>query len=339
MPNHSCSFPQLISVLASVALIHDGHSNVVSALSLTTPLATKVGRTVTATASCSRQTSSSVLFLAKKRTNSRDADDMGSWYDPVDEDATPDQVFFQEMERQRLINQVGASNAMPSLDDIGGFSQQPQQQQQTQQQNKPTTPSALRSSAASVPRFATRPPLGGSAMGADAPNGIDPQQPIRRRRVPTMEQIKIAEATLSEYEAFMVSDNWLNEELQQKMWDQSNEFKNGSNGDSNGSVAGEDDAGDFVQEDKFEHDGKGEPWDDFGDEARKDVDYERRNIMEVPFPSKGKYRQTKLFNICAVEPHTLSMTDSYTEQSTYFLIIVSILMGFFASLERLGILL
>lgn len=107
-----------------------------------------------------------------------------------------------------------------------------------------------------------------------------------------MEQIKIAEATLSVYEAFMVSDNWLNEELQQQMWDKTNEFENnyksGSNGDSDGSITGEADAGELVQDESFERDGKGEPWDNFGDEGRKDVDYERRNIMEVPFPSKGE---------------------------------------------------
>ena len=34
-----------------------------------------------------------------------------------------------------------------------------------------------------------------------------------------MEQIKIADATLSEYEMFKVADNWLNEELQEKMWE------------------------------------------------------------------------------------------------------------------------
>ena len=117
-----------------------------------------------------------------------------------------------------------------------------------------------------------------------------------------MDQIKIAEATLSNYEAFKVSDNWLSEELQDKMWDDSSNNEVGNTNDiylvSDGAQEGE---GRFSQsgegsdssktsgESVFRDDGKSEPWDDFGDETRKDVDYDRRNIMEVPFPSKGAY--------------------------------------------------
>ncbi len=288
--------PRPLLFLFATAFSLRSHENIqgVSAWATISPLTKKKG---TSTRITLPRASSSVLLLAKKRTNSRDADDMSSWYDPVDEDATPDQVFFQEMERQRLMNQVGASGSItPSLDDIGAASSLPQQQQQ----NKPTTPSALRSSAASAaaPRFATRPPLGGSAVGdlgvPQAPNAID-AQPYRRRKVPTMEQIKIAEATLSEYEAFMVSDNWLNEELQEQMWDDGNDgSKNGdSKEESNGGTSESGEAGDGYSmetngENGFRDDGKSEPWDDFGDDKRKDVDYERRNIMEVPFPSKGE---------------------------------------------------
>ena len=287
-----CLCPLLFLFAVAATLAHHGNIWGVSAWTIVSPLTKK---TATITGGNLPQTSALIIFMAKKRPNSRDADDMSSWYDPVDEDATPDQVFFQEMERQRLINQVGAADSMtPNLDDIGVVT--PQQQQQ-----KPTTPSALRSSAASPPRFTTRSPLGGSTIGdrvvPQAPNGIDSQQPYRRRKVPTMEQIKIAEATLSEYEAFMVSDNWLSEELQEKMWDEVNEFKNGDkNGmefkqESSGGISGEIDDGYTTEinwEEGFRDDGKSEPWDDFGDEKRKDVDYGRRNIMEVPFPSKGE---------------------------------------------------
>ncbi len=304
-------------VIASTIESH-GNNGKVSAWAPTSPLTMKRGA-IAGKETRVPQGSSTVLFLAKKRTNSRDADDMSSWYDPVDEDATPDQVFFQEMERQRLINQVGASDSMtPSLDDIGAASSFPQQQQQ----QKPTTPSALRSSTASAPRFTTRPPLAGSANGdrgmPQAPNGID-AQPYRRRKVPTMEQIKIAEATLSEYEAFMVSDNWLNEELQEQMWDADND--GGKNVDaaasiqeSNGSTSslGEEDGGYSMEangENGFHDDGKSEPWDDFGDDKRQDVDYERRNIMEVPFPSKGKY--------CSRDKHLKKMIFRFSSVSCH----------------------
>ena len=106
--------------------------------------------------------------------------------------------------------------------------------------------------------------------------------------MPTMTQIQVAEATLSEYEAFMVSDNWLNEELQEKMWDGDNE-NIGNNGDGDGSFPslGKDGSETSIGESEFTDDGKSEPWDDFGGEKTKNVDYDRRNIMEVPFPSKG----------------------------------------------------
>lgn len=104
--------------------------------------------------------------------------------------------------------------------------------------------------------------------------------PFRRRNVPTMEQIKIAQATLAEYEAFQVSDNWLNEELQQTMWN--NKQRDGSveKDDKNDNVDG--------KHGEFEDDGKPEPWDDYGKENAY-VDYDRRNIMEVPTPEPGTY--------------------------------------------------
>jgi hypothetical protein len=241
---------------------------------------------------------SATLLLAKKRPNSRDdADDMSSWYDPVDENATPDQVFFQEMERQRLINQVGGSDSMtPSLDDIGKVGNGAAAT--LTPMNKPTTPSALRSSGAAAPRFATKaPPLGTTTGGGrewgssppQVPGGIDAPPPMRRRKVPTMIQIQVAEATLSEYEAFMVSDNWLNEELQEKMWDGGNESSNSRDGDGFSPSSGKDGSETANGESEFTDDGKSEPWDDFGGEKKKNVDYDRRNIMEVPFPSKGAY--------------------------------------------------
>ena len=249
---------------------------------------------------------------AKKRPNSRDdpIDDMSSWYDPVDNDATPDQVFFQEMERQRLTNQVGGDNMIPNVDSItssagaaGG--------RMTGGTARPTTPSALRSTggSASSPRFANAPlpmatfpqPLMGGGGGGMNMNGsnfnnnnnMDPP-PFRRRSVPTMDQIKIAEATLSEYETFQVSDNWLNEELQAQMWNDDNivfddddDNNNNNNNDREATASGRDD--DRTEEQEIRRlfqDGSNEPWDDFGDEA-KDVDWDRRNILEVPFPTKG----------------------------------------------------
>lgn len=221
---------------------------------------------------------------------------MSNWYEPVDDDATPDQVFFQEMERQRLLNRVGEANT-PSVDAIGSG---PMTGGTPRTSPTPSTPSALRSTGGSPssPRFAGAPlpmatfpqPLmggsgdGGSGMSAaNAANGDPP--PFRRRRVPTMEQIKIADATLSEYEMFKVADNWLNEELQEKMWE------HGAAGDDSAKATQqqEPDSNSGSNElAEFEDDGQSEPWDDYGEESEsKYVDYERRNVMEVPFPEPG----------------------------------------------------
>ena len=239
---------------------------------------------------------------AKKRPNSRDdpIDDMSSWYDPIDDDATPDQVFFQEMERQRLTNQVGGdlntnTNATPNVDSInsngGGM---------TGGTARPSAGGRFANAPLPMATF-PQPRMGGGDSSAGASgggggmngnnNGMD-APPTRRRSVPTMDQIKIAEATLSEYEKFKVSDNWLNEELQAQMWDDDNGInmattngKNNNNNDGDTTALG-DDLTEELETSRFQQDGSNEPWDDFGDET-KDVDYDRRNILEAPFPTKG----------------------------------------------------
>ena len=53
---------------------------------------------------------SSLTLHAKRSKNNRgDDDDLNRWYDDVGEDATPDKVFWEEMERQRLLNQVNSN--------------------------------------------------------------------------------------------------------------------------------------------------------------------------------------------------------------------------------------
>jgi len=96
--------------------------------------------------------SSSPSFLqAKRKKNQRD-DDFSSWYDDVGENASPDDVFWEEMERQRRLTDVVA------VEPVAVATQAPPQ-----------------------------------SIG--------------------LKQEKSADATLAEYAAFMVDDNWLDEEL------------------------------------------------------------------------------------------------------------------------------
>ena len=62
------------------------------------------------------------LLLAKKtkKQQSRsDMDDVNRWYESVRSDATPDAVFWEEMDRQRLWNQIGPENRMDFVTDTG----------------------------------------------------------------------------------------------------------------------------------------------------------------------------------------------------------------------------
>jgi len=166
----------------------------------------------------------SVLEAKRNRPNSRDEDDISSWYDPVDDDATPDQIFFQEMERQSLINQVGGvSSSNDNYDPIASIGMSTvafSGASSTATSSSRTAKGGYTYTNAPLPMSDFPQPMmssggGGGGGGRSTDIGGDPS-PNRRRSVPTMEQIKIAEATLSEYELFRVSDNWLNEELQKK---------------------------------------------------------------------------------------------------------------------------
>ena len=47
------------------------------------------------------------LLAAKRNRKQKDDDDMFNWYGEVDENASPEDVFWEEMERQRLLNEIG----------------------------------------------------------------------------------------------------------------------------------------------------------------------------------------------------------------------------------------
>lgn len=242
-----------------------------------------------------------VLKARRNRPNSRDEDAISSWYDPVDDDATPDQIFFQEMERQSLINQVGNVNSNNNYDPIASIGTSP-----SAISGAPSTTSSSRTAKggskytnAPLPMSDFPQPMGGGGgSGRSTDNGGE-SSPYRRRSVPTMEQIKIAEATLSEYELFRVSDNWLNEELQKKMWEEKeknspSDYDDGESNDDNnvpGGFVNDDNDDDTVAEEwensRFQTDND-EPWDYFGEDSIH-VDKDRRNVLEAPFPPKGTY--------------------------------------------------
>jgi xanthine phosphoribosyltransferase len=133
--------------------------------------------------------SSNLALEAKrnKRAQSRqDEADLNRWYESVDADASPDDVFWEEMERQRLLSKSGGS-----VDDMNGMS--------------------------GGPGYSASMSTGGSA-GVRMNQGISEQTLAKTNSLIAMAAMngqtqKSTEATLSEYASFAVSDNWLDEEL------------------------------------------------------------------------------------------------------------------------------
>jgi hypothetical protein len=144
-----------------------------------------------------------------------------------------------------------------------------------------------------------------------------------------MEQIKIAEATLSQYELFQVSDNWLNEELQKIMWEEekrldeenndttaSSSRGGGGEGETNnndgvggGLLYNDDDDDNAMTEYQTDNN---EPWDYFGEDTT-DVDLDRRNILEVPFPEKGAF-----FSCCLLLSQNRTTKNKNTNTRAHF---------------------
>ena len=119
----------------------------------------------------------------KRAQSKQDEADLNRWYDKVDSDASPDDVFWEEMERQRLLANVGdSSNGGRSSVDNGKAIGSPYAS--TTSATNPTSSQSLAK---------TNSLLAVAAMNSQTQRS--------------------AEATLSEYAAFSCSDNWLDEEL------------------------------------------------------------------------------------------------------------------------------
>jgi xanthine phosphoribosyltransferase len=174
--------------------------------------------------------------LYKKRRIRNDGEDPDQWYEAVEADASPDdgkffnsllcnirdsssevliqltlgprdplQVFWQEMERNRLLAEAetpGTSNVMEDLQMLAN----------RQRSKTLSPPTVSRSNTRSLAQA-------NAAFGMEVPaNGAEPMN------------MKTVEATLAEYAAYAVEDNWLSDELLAAMThnDDFFEFENGA---------------------------------------------------------------------------------------------------------------
>jgi hypothetical protein len=59
------------------------------------------------------------LEAKQKKGKVGDESDVKSWYDEINGDASPDDVFWEEMEQRRLLSKSGVGESSSS-DDVGG---------------------------------------------------------------------------------------------------------------------------------------------------------------------------------------------------------------------------
>jgi hypothetical protein len=202
------------------------------------------------------------IFAKRNRKTNGFGDDMNSWYDTVNENATPDKVFWEEMERQRLFNQLGGENKITM----------------ESSNMAPTTASTAPYATTSSSSFSS---------STTMPKSLDSS-----RKPPTMDQLRAADATLSEYTLFQVQNNWLNDNLQAY-------FSQMETLDLEEDLTLDEETRRLEEQLEGLPDGYGEgaswrendtiePWEYWGDDDKEVVDLERANVLKVPEPPKGK---------------------------------------------------
>lgn len=115
---------------------------------------------------------------AKRRKNDKQSDDFSSWYDDVEKGATPDDVFWSEIERQKAMS--GVPSETETIDPFSAMNDMSTLQNQGIKSVPPTTANVAE-----------------AGRGAVSPNSNSEE--------------RATDKTLANYASFMVDDNWLAE--------------------------------------------------------------------------------------------------------------------------------
>lgn len=178
---------------------------------------------------------------------------MNRWYDSVNDDATPDDVFWEEMERQSLLN----SNPSSSDDDV------------TTPQKRSTT------------TISSSPPTTLDSINI----GMQQQQQQQPwQEEPPAITPKAAEATLMEYDVYRVADNWLDEDIIEALNDRDTDWNEDMptlEEQIDAWEAEEDD--ETVVDDMMQGGFTDEPWDHWGEQDEEDDDAPTQ--LDVSHPS------------------------------------------------------
>jgi hypothetical protein len=230
-----------------------------------------------------QQCSTPLILNAKRNKSKGDDDKLNQWYESVNDNATPDEVFWEEMERQRIFNQIGQEGT-----------------------NDPYVVASSGASSSTASPSQNNLMTGSENKNASPPNtpiatgGISATPPSQTRKPPTMDQQKAADATLSEYALYQVKDNWLDERLQEQMEAMQTAAEQEE-------LSIEEETRRLEEQLEALPDGYGdqrnllwdidEPWDDFGSEEQEDLDLDRLGIRQVPEPSPGMYITLSRFSL------------------------------------------
>ena len=169
--------------------------------------------------SFSRNIDTTAMYAKRNRNNKPTNDKLNSWYDSVDDDATPDEVFWKEMERQRMINQIpGPDNQDPYIAAAISASSQGGNMLGASSVDALNTGVSRKTTNGGANSFSPNgngSSKGGEYIGEMNDEDIDLLSPDRKAA--TMDEQKAADATLAEYELYRVENNWLDDDLQQRM--------------------------------------------------------------------------------------------------------------------------
>ncbi|CAB9507541.1 Xanthine phosphoribosyltransferase [Seminavis robusta] len=223
---------------------------------------------LTAKSSTSRATRV-VQLLAKRNRKRQDQDDLDRWYEDVDDNASPEDVFWQEMERQRLMNQLPGDN-----NNDNNINNPPVE-----------APEGTRLLGSATTMYANAvKTAAGNSMGRMAGMGGMPGSSGRTMMdeaadgTPVMDR-KAAEATLQEFTAFSVKENWLDDDLVALM----EGMKDDDNTLNDDGIPLEDQLKEWEQQDDdntFSWVQNDEPWDHWGDEQNMDPDEEANDEIK-----------------------------------------------------------
>ncbi|KAL7543326.1 hypothetical protein ACHAXR_012678 [Thalassiosira sp. AJA248-18] len=154
-----------------------------------------------------RRRSLLALNAAKRKKNKGEGsndDDENQWYGDVNDNASPEDVFWEEMERRRLLNQSGlggeSGGPLSPIDMVGMMNDQNSNMDNDSFSMESAMASQMASSSSSVG--------GGGSMDDFMGPGSNAAMSMKNPGV-TIAEERNADATLASYSAFAVSDNYL----------------------------------------------------------------------------------------------------------------------------------